>query len=400
MKYNFTDYIDRSGWDIYAVDVEVEPGSIPPGKTKPEFDRIPMWVADMNFGTAPSIMEEIQNRVQHPTFGYFHTPDRMWNAIIKWHKDRYGTEITREDLDYQNGVLGGVVSALHVVCQMGDKVLIHAPTYIGFSGLLENNGYEIVHSDLIQDEDGNWFMDFDDMEAKIRDQHIHAFIFCNPHNPAGRVWTQEELEKAYAIFKKYDVKVICDEIWADITLFGNKHIPLYSVNEDAASRTMCFYSIGKTFNAAAFVCGFSVCKDPYLRDQLAKETSLSHYNDLNVFSMHAMYGGFDRGGEWVDELQQVLSDNVDYAYDFVKTNWPEVKVAKPEGTYMFFLDCKDWCDKHGVTIDELQTRGVEYGVIWQDGRPFGGEATIRMNLALPLGKMKEAFDRLKEYVFV
>ncbi|WP_297690254.1 aminotransferase class I/II-fold pyridoxal phosphate-dependent enzyme [uncultured Anaerococcus sp.] len=226
MKFNFDQMLERHGMDAIAVDgLGLMPG-MSPDRPKEGFDVIPMWVADMNFPTAPSIQEAIINRVNHPAFGYFMASDAYYDAIISWHKERKGTfDIKKEDIGYENGVLGGLISALNVFCSRGDKVLVHSPTYIGFTNSLANNGYHIIHSDLIKDEDGRWVMDYEDMERKIIDQKITTAIICNPHNPTGRVWTREELEKAVDIFERHQVKIISDEIWSDIILFDNKQIP-------------------------------------------------------------------------------------------------------------------------------------------------------------------------------
>ena len=247
-----------------------------------------MWVADMNFPTVPTIPEAIIERVKHPAYGYFVPRDEYYEEIMQWHEKRNSvTGLKKEHIGYENGVLGGVVSALNVLCSKGDSVLLHSPTYIGFTGSLTNNGYSIVLSPLVQDDKGMWRMDLEDMERKIIENKIHAAILCSPHNPTGRVWEREELEKMMELYRKHDVYVVSDEIWSDLILTGHKHIPAQSVSEDAKQRT----------------------------------------------------------------------------------------------------------------IDELQTAGLEVGVLWQDGRPFHCPFGIRLNLALPLSRVKEAFDRLDKYVF-
>jgi cystathionine beta-lyase len=308
--------------------------------------------------------------------------------------------LTKDCISYENGVLGGVVSALNVLCSRGDNVLLHSPTYIGFTGSLKNNGYNIVHSPLKIDEKGVWRMDFKDMEEKIKSNNIHATVFCSPHNPCGRVWELWEIEKAMEIFKENDVYVISDEIWSDLILNGRKHIPAQSVSEDARNRTVAIYAPSKTFNLAGLVGSYSITYNKHLRDRMKKESSLSHYNSMNVLSMHALIGAYKpEGQEWVDELCQVLSDNVNYAYDYICTRFKGVSLAKPEGTYMLFLDCSEWCKAHGKSISDLLKLGYEVGVIWQDGRPFHGPNAIRMNLALPHSRVIEAFERLDKYVF-
>ena len=397
MKYDFTSILDRNGKDAIAV----EHIPIPGAQVKEGFDRIPMWVADMNFPTVPTVVEAMMERVQHPAYGYFDPSEEYYASIIRWQEKRNGvTGLKPEHIGYENGVLGGVISALNVMCSKGDNVLLHSPTYIGFTMSLENNGYHIVHSPLVKDENGVWRMDFEDMEKKIVKNRIHAAVFCSPHNPCGRVWERWEIEKAMELYKKYDVFVISDEIWSDLILEGHKHIPTQSVSEDARNRTVAMYAPSKTFNLAGLVGSYHIIYNTWLRERVLKESSLSHYNAMNVLSMHALVGAYKpEGYEWLDELRQVLTGNVEFACRYIQDHFEGIEVSKPEGTYMLFLDCTKWCEKHGKTIDELQRAGVEVGVIWQDGRPFHGPCHIRMNLALPFSRVQEAFERLDCYVF-
>ena len=400
MKFEFDKMLERHGKDAIAVDgLGTVPG-MSPDKPKEGFDVIPMWVADMNFATAPSIQEAIIKRAKHPAFGYFAPTDEYYQAIIDWHRDRKGIgDIKKEHIGYENGVLGGVISALNVFCSRGDKVLVHSPTYIGFTNSLTNNGYKIIHSDLIKDKDGKWVMDYENMEELIVREKISATIMCNPHNPTGRVWSREELKKACDIFEKHGVKIISDEIWSDIILEGNKQTPTQSVSDYAYENTVALYAPSKTFNLAGLVGSYHIIYNQYLRNRINKESSLSHYNSMNVLSMHGLIGAYSKTGhEWTDELNQTLTQNVNYACDFIEENLKGVSINKPEGTYMLFVDFSKYCKDKGVDIGEVLKRGWDRGVAWQDGRAFNGKYSIRMNLALPLDKVKEAFDRLREYV--
>ena len=401
MKYDFTSIMDRHGRDAIAVDAVGEPDGFAPGGPKEGFDLIPMWVADMNFATVPTVVEAMAQRVQHPAYGYFEPTDAYFDSIIRWHERRNGvTGLQKQHIGYENGVLGGVVSALNILCSKGDKVLLHSPTYIGFTGSLENNGYKIVHSPLVEDENGVWRMDFADMEDKIRANDIHAMVFCSPHNPMGRVWERWELEQMMELCEKLDVYVISDEIWSDLILEGYQHIPTQSVSLAARNRTIAFYAPSKTFNLAGLVGSYHIVYNDRLRHRLDKESSLCHYNSMNVLSMHALIGAYkEEGYQWVDELRQVITGNIDYACAYIADRFPGVKVARPQGTYMLFLDCTEWCRTHGVTIDSLQKMGWDVGVAWQDGRMFHGQCHIRMNLALPKSRVEEAFRRLDQYVF-
>ena len=401
MKYDFTTILQRKGHDALAVDVVGRPGSAIPVLPKEGFDPIPMWVADMNFPVVPTVQEEMANRLQHPTFGYFEPTEEYYDSIIRWQRGHNGaTALKKEHIGYQNGVLGGVASALEIFCSKGDKILVHSPTYVGFTNTLTNNGYKIVHSPLVQDEQGIWRMNFADMERRIEQEHIHAAVFCSPHNPTGRVWERWEVEQVMELFRKYDVMVVSDEIWSDILLEGYTHVPTQSVSEDAKMRTVALYAPSKTFNLAGLVGSYHIIYNPTLRDRMDKQASLSHYNTMNVMSMHALIGAYKpQGDEWVQELRQVITGNVDYAVEYIRRHFKGVSVSRPQGTYMLFLDCTQWCADHGKTLDELLCAGWEVGVCWQDGRPFHGACHIRMNLALPLSRVQEAFRRLDAHVF-
>ena len=401
MKYDFTSIMDRHGRDAIAVDAVGQPGGFAPGGPKEGFDLIPMWVADMNFPTVPTVVEAVTERMQHPAYGYFSPTDAYFDSIIRWHETRNGVVgLKKEHIGYENGVLGGVVSALNVLCSRGNNVLLHSPTYIGFTHSLHNNGYNIVHSPLVQDEKGIWRMDFADMEEKIVANNIHAMVFCSPHNPMGRVWERWEIEEMIALCEKLDVYVISDEIWSDLTLEGYQHIPTQSVNEVARMRTIAMYAPSKTFNLAGLIGSYHIIYNDRLRHRVDKESSLCHYNSMNVLSMHALIGAYKpEGYEWVDELKQVITGNIDFACDYIAAHFPGVKVSKPQGTYMLFLDCTEWCEKHGKDIDWVQKAGWDVGVAWQDGRMFHGPCHIRMNLALPRSRVEEAFRRLDQYVF-
>ena len=400
MKYDFTSILDRQGMDAIAVDAPGNTVFSPNGPSREGFDLIPMWVADMNFPTVPTVPQAIIQRAQHPAYGYFSPRKEYFDAILRWHKTHHGVTMTPEDITYANGVLGGVVSALNVLCSRGDNVLVHAPTYIGFTHALEDNGYHIVHSSLTLDQEGIWRMDYQDMERKIQENKIHAAILCSPHNPCGRVWERWELEKAMELYKKYDVYVISDEIWSNLILPGYKHIPTQTISEDAKMRTVAMYAPSKTFNLAGLVGSYSVIYNAWLRDRVRKEAGLSHYNSQNMLSMYALIGAYqDEGYAWLEELRQVLKTNIEYACDYIRAHFDGVRFCQPQGTYMLFIDCTGWCWKHGKTLDEVLSAAWSVGVAFQDGRPFHGPCHIRINLALPLSRVQEAFKRLDKYVF-
>lgn len=398
MKYDFTGILERKGDDAIALDGAAdfcEEGILP------GFDIIPMWVADMNFPTCPSILEAIAGRAAKPHFGYFTPKEEYYNGIIRWQETRNGVKgLTQECIGYENSVLGGVATALATLCSKGDKVLVHSPVYIGFTGVLENNGYHAVHTPLKKDENGVWRMDFADIEQKFAEEKIHTAIFCSPQNPCGRVWEGWEIERFMELCKKYDVYVISDEIWSDIIRPGKQHIPTQSVSEDARMRTIALYAPSKTFSLAGLIGSYHIIYSPRLRDRVRKEASLGHYNCMNLLSMYAQIGSTaPEGYEWADEMNAVVAENIDYACTYIQEHFRGVEVSKPQGTYMLFLDCSGWEAANGVSHHDLLQKGFRHGVIWQDGERFFGPCCIRLNLALPLSRVKEAFARMDQYIF-
>ena len=404
MIYDFTSIMDRRGRDALAVDSIGADVSWAQAPTAPKegFTPIPMWVADMNFPTVPTIPEAIRERISHPAFGYFIPTDQYYDSIMDWQKRRNGVEgLTPRDIGYENGVLGCVSSAVQAFTSPGDKILLHSPTYIGFSHVLEDTGRMAELSPLLKDGQGVWRMDYDDMDARIKRNHIHLAVFCSPHNPCGRVWEKEEIEKAMEVFRENQCIVISDEIWSDILLNGHHHIPTQSVSRDARDRTIAVYAPSKTFNLAGLIGSYHIIYDAYLRDRIRRQSSLTNYNGMNVLSMHALIGAYkEEGHEWVDQLCQVLSENVNYAYDVICRHFPGIELSKPEGTYMLFLHCEEYCLQQGLTIDQLIQKGWDVGVAWQQGAPFHDPWGIRMNLALPRSLVEEAMERLQRYVFI
>ena len=402
VKYDFHSIISRQGRDALAVDgIGGCWWGYEPAAPKAGFDVIPMWVADMNFPTVSTIPEAVIERVKHPLYGYFQPPKEYFDAIFRWQEQQNGvSELFSEYIGYENGILGGIASALNALCLRGDPILVHTPTYVGFTNVLRDNGYSLVHSALTLDKNNVWRMDFTDMEQKIVRNRIHVLIFCSPHNPCGRVWERWELERMMELCKKYDVYVISDEIWSDLTLASYQHIPTQSVSEDAKQRTVALYAPSKTFNLAGLVGGYRIVYNQQLRERIEKASALSYYNNMNVLSMHALMGAYTlEGMRWLKELRQVLTQNVEYACAFIAEHFDGVSVSRPQGTYMLFPDCSGWCLKHRESMDNLVKAGWDVGVAWQDGRTLQSANHVRINLALPFTQVKEAFERMSRYVF-
>ena len=398
MKYDFTTVLDRRGKDSLAAEVIPYEGIC----VEEGFDPIPMWVADMSFPVAPCITDAIKKRLEMPNFGYFMLSDEYFDSIISWQRRRNGVEgLEKEHIGYENGVLGGVSAAVQAFTSPGDKILLHSPTYTGFTGTLNGTGRPIVLSPLKRDEKGVWRMDYEDMDAKLKEHGIHFAIFCSPHNPCGRVWERWEIEKAMEVYAANNCVVVSDEIWSDIIMPGHKHIPTQSVSEDAKNRVIALYAPSKTFSLAGLIGSYHIVYNDYLRARLRRHSSMSHYNSCNVLSMHALIAAFGaEGEEWAGEMTETINGNIDYACKFIGENFPGVSFMRPEGTYMLYLDCGEWCKAHKLSITELLHRGVRHGVIWQNGEAFNWPDSIRLNLALPLSRLQEAMERLKKYVFI
>lgn len=401
MKYDFTTILERRdamaytgvGKDLWGMSPE------PPEEGR---SFIPMWVADMNFATAPSVTEAVRSRLDDPTFGYFLPEDEYYGSIMRWHRERNGaSDLGREHIGYENGVHGQISTAIEVLTEPGDSVFLQKPYYAAFETDIRMAGRRTAFSQLVQDGDGKYRMDYEEMDRVLRESGAKLAIFCSPHNPTGRVWTREELEKAMDVFRANDCYVLSDEIWSDIVFSGHSHIPAQLVNEWAREHVMGAYAPGKTFNVAGLIGSYHIIYNPELRRRLKRYADGTNYNKMNLLSMYAQIGAYSpEGAEWTGELLQVLEGNAEYAYDFVKNELPLLRAPKPEGTYMFFVDCGEYMKKSGRDFEEILKAGWRAGVGWEDGRIFGGERHVRMNLALPRSLEEEAFRRLKELVFI
>ena len=399
MQFDFDTMLDRVGKDAMALEALGMPGGFAPGTPKDGFSPLPMWVADMNFATAPAITRAIIERAQHPAFGYYFPSDAYFESIIAWHGKRHGlTGLEPQHIGYENGVLGGLASALGAFTSPGEKVLLATPTYVGFQGCIKRAGRTMERSPLVRDDADVWRMDFADMERRIVDNGIRLAIMCSPYNPCGRVWERGELEAAAQLFEKHGIIVVADEIWHDLVRPGVVHTPFQSVSDYARTRTIALHAPSKTFNLAGLVGSYHIMFDDDLRARLETQGQSTCYNDMNVLSMHALIGAYsEEGAAWVDELVQVLAGNIDAVCDYVDAT-EGLEAFRPQGTYMIFVDCTRWCADHGWTIDQLEQALWDVGVAVQDGRMFGGACHIRMNVALPAAKVREAIERIDRLV--
>jgi len=402
MKYDFDKIIDRRGRDCAAYDgIGKKLWGVSPEAAKPGFSEIPMWVADMNFETSPSVTRALENRIRHPLYGYFLPSDEYYDSIIRWQTELHGYKgLTPEVIGYENGVHGCIMTCLNTLTEPGDAVLLHSPAYLGFLSDLKSTGREAVLSPLKKDENGVWRMDYVDMEKKLKANRVRLVILCSPHNPSGRVWERWELERAMEIFRDNDCTVISDEIWSDIVFDGHKHIPTSMIDEDSKNRTVSLYAPSKTFNLAGLIGSYHIIFNPLLREKICRHAERTQYNEMNVLSMHALTGAYeDEGREWLVELLKVLERNCRYAVNYINDNFEGCTVSMPEATYMLFMDCSAFLKSRDRTLDDILKAGWDAGVKYQDGRAFAWQDAIRINAALPESLLQEAFERLSKYVF-
>ena len=392
MKYDFITVPDRrysgsSKWkQMYQIKPDVDE------------DVVPLSTADMEFFNAPEIVEGLQEYVGKTALGYTDATDSYTEAVIGWMKKRHNYQVEKEWIIQSPGVVPALGTAVNAYTEPGEGVLILTPIYFPMTMTIQMKGRRLVESPLILTDKG-YEIDFEDLEKKAALPDVKLMLFCSPHNPIGRVWSREELGRVMDICIRNHVFIIDDEIHNDLIMPGYEHIVMATLSKEAAMNCAVCTAPSKTFNLAGLVGAYHIIYNKRLRDRVQKESSLSHYNDMNVLSMHAQIGAYQPEGlEWVDELCQVLTGNVNFACDFIAKHFQGIEVSKPQGTYMIFLDCTRWCEEHGKSIDELLNAGLEVGVYWQDGRLFNGPCHIRMNLALPLSRVKEAFERLEKYV--
>ena len=396
-KYDFESVVDRRGLDAVKWDVIPIPGAT----VKEGFSHIPMWVADMDFPTAPSVLAAIQARLMaSQSFGYYNLEGTGYHdAVMKWQKERNNVDIGNKDyISYENSVLGGVANIINSYTEVGDPILLHSPTYIGFTNTVNSAKRKIILSEMKKDAEGTYRIDYEDCEKKIVENNIKVAVFCSPHNPTGRVWDKEEIAEFVDVCVKHNVKIASDEIWSDFIMGDKKHIATQSVSEAARQNVAAFYAPSKTFNLAGLVGAYSIIYNDEMREQCRTRAGMTHYNLPNILSAYALVGGYTGGTEYVEELIKVIKKNQEHAYEVIQTWGGLVETQKPQGTYVMFLDFTKYCEARGKTLDQVLERCVSVGVICQDGRPFHGPCHSRFNFACPNASVVEAFARLDKYL--
>ena len=384
MSFNFNKIIDRTN-NFSAKWSEMN-------KNFGSNDLLPMWVADMDFLTAPCIMEALKDRLEQGIFGYTTRPSSYNESIVNWLDNRFSWKIKKEWLMFSPAVITSISLLIQNLTQKNDKIMIQEPVYSPFHNIVELNERDLVISPLIKLDDGSYIMDYEDIEAKIKD--VKIFILCNPHNPVGRVWTREELTRLGQICLKHNVIVISDEIHSDIILKNHKHIPFASISKEFCKNTITCMAPTKTFNLAGLQSSFLVMSNPYYYEVMDRAFSTLDIKRNNAFSLVATEAAYNYGEDWLDELIKYIEDNVDFAIEYIKTNMPKLKVKKPEGTYLL------WVDFNGLNVDEkdLKDALINKGkVALNSGSSFGigGDGYYRINLACPRAMVLEALKRIE-----
>ena len=384
MKYNFDEVIDRRGSDSLKLEALLPRWG--------REDLIPMWVADMDFRTPPFIIDSVKKRIECEIFGYTEKPNTWYQSIINWQKKRHQLAITKEMISFIPGVVPAIVMAIEAFTKVGEQVLIQPPVYYPFAAAIRNTGRKVITNPLLL---GNlqYYIDFDDFEKKVKTCKL--FIFCNPHNPGGRVWSKEELEKLAAICLKYQVLMISDEIHADLTLPSYKHISLASLSEEIAMNTVTFSSASKTFNMAGLASAYAIIPNPQVRQKFLDKTVGYMLTDGNIFAFQTTVAAYEQGEEWLNQLLAYVQGNIDFLTQYIDQYLPKVKYLGPQASYLVFLDFRAL----GLSQKELVsfcTNKAHLALV--DGSVFGeeGKGFMRINLASPRSVIEKALEQLKE----
>ena len=389
MKYNFNEKIDRSNnhsakWEEM-------------GNKFVSNDLWPMWIADMDLKTAPVIIDAMREKLEQGIFGYVYRPASYYQSAADWIERRFDYKIDPKTLINSPGVVPILSILVRLMTKADEKVLIQSPVYYPFSAVVKENERELVVNELVKDETGYYTIDFEDFEKKVSDEKVTLFIMCSPHNPVGRVWKREELQKMSELCLKYNVRVIADEIWRDIIMPGHKHIPAASLSKEIEHNTITCFSPTKTFNIAGLQASFATLPREEEWKMLDEELGRLDVKRNSPFSLVGFEAAYTKGEEWLEELLIHLDGNMDYVVNFVKERIPEVKVRKSEGTYLMWLDFSGL----GMTKEELSMfMQKEAKIALDDGFWFGenGAGFERMNIACPRYMVEEGMNRIENAV--
>ena len=384
MAFDFDKVIDRRGTNCLKYDFAVERGR--------KEDILPLWVADMDFQTAPGIQERLRAAVDHGIFGYSDGKADYFAAVSSWYREKFGWETKEEWLIKTPGVVFALAAAVRAFTEKGDRVLIQQPVYYPFSEVIRDNGRVLINSPLKQ-VNGRYEMDFEDMERKITENQVKLFLLCNPHNPVGRVWTEEELKKAGELCVKHGVLVVSDEIHSDFTYPGVAHHVFAGLSPEFARISVTCTAPSKTFNIAGLQVSNIFIPDPELRARFQKAVDAVGYSQVNLLGLLACQAAYETGEEWLSAVKEYIYGNLCFLREYLKENLPEIRLVEPEGTYLVWLDF----GALGLTEEQRQELIEEKAGLWLDsGAMFGpdGEGFERVNIACPRETLQKALDQL------
>ena len=355
---------------------------------------IPLWVADMDFETAPCIIEAFKKRVEHGIFGYTRVPDSYYQATIDWFGRRHNWEIKATDIIYTSGVVPAISAIIKALARPGEKVIIQTPVYNCFFSSIRNNGCVASENELIY-EDGTYRIDFEDLERRVSEPDAKLLLLCNPHNPSGRVWTYNELMRIYEICSKHGVTVVSDEIHCELVYPPFVYVPFCSLSEEVAKCSVACVSPSKSFNIAGLQIANIVCRDEEMRRKIDKAININEVCDVNPFGVIATIEAYTHGEPWLTELIDYLQRNYEYLVGFFQKELPSYPVVKLEGTYLVWVDCRHL----GITSAELEEKLIREGAVWLNpGSMYGtaGEGFMRVNIACPQQRLIEGLERIKK----
>ncbi len=379
MQYNFDEIIDRRGT-----------GSL---KWHYSDDTIPLWVADMDFRAAPPVLDSVQRVVDHGILGYTKPTVALYEAIINWHSNRYGLDLTQDNILFSPGVVPSLALMMQIFTEVGDAVIVNDPIYTPFTTKVKQNKRTLVMSAL-KEVDEKYQLDLKDIEAKIIEHKVKLYLLCNPHNPGGRVWTIDELKALLALCKKHNVAIISDEIHQDLTLTGHKFTPLLKLAEAAGyeHKVVSLTSMTKTFNVAGIKGSMIFAKDDALIKKISQQQQLNDEYELNLFAYTVMQSAYEEGGEWLEQVLAYIEKNIEITIDFLAGHLPDIKVMRPEASYLIWLDCSAYAQDDQALYDKLRDAKVELNSGIKYGRE--GHLKMRINVACPEALLREGLNRV------
>lgn len=386
MQNNFDEKVVRRGTNSYKWD------------SKTNNDIIPLWVADMDFKTAQPIIDALSNRVQHGIFGYTKVPDAYYNAVISWFGRRHKFTVEKEWMIYTIGVVPAISATILALTEPGDKVIVQEPVYNCFFSSIRNNQCESLSNDLIY-KDGKYTIDFDDLEKKAADPKAKVMLLCNPHNPAGRVWTKEELEKVGEICFRNKVIVVSDEIHCDLTHPEHTHIPFASLGQQFLANSVTCVAPSKTFNLAGLQIANILTYDAEIRKKIDKAININEVCDVSPFAIEGLIAAYthEDSEKWLDDLRAYLWDNYLLVKEYFAENFPQFPILPLEATYLVWIDTSVL----NIKSEKLTELMIEKGNVWlNEGTVYGeaGEGFMRLNIACPRVTLQEGLNRMKKAI--